>query len=514
MQRLGGQRLSHVLPFRTPSSTKIQIRSSHQNPYWIDVPKWPVNPKRKKWKTFEASSLILDLDAEDNRYVRPYDKDVDSIIAQKVFEEELVKRRVAEFEQISQDNEDRFNATATNQFGAWRISDLDVLSTALDGPPVSETERPNNAHSFGEIKGDVFKMNGIPTQVWNSNSRSLAYMVRRQEMAQRRQPSIGEEALLEDTLQKCHSFLEVERLVSNVIQTPEGLQILSKCTESLGQICEVVAPTTTPPQMLPFLNDLVLNLDSQGLHISSSLLWRAFWACLECGIFSMAQRYTKMIHSRKYTLDKKQAFASLKLLSNSIPTLWREDIDIRFGSDTTHKLLAIYGLLTGRILGEEQPQPSLLDIVVGNQNIFNSKNSRIFDLYVATLARLGAVRTLWYLWHRGESSTKGAMADYAKGDIYGRAIQDLINDNSRFGDLARGPQFARTTGKLDEDCRFDMEAIINMATFTPTHDTGATYTVDNTTIRGIFRKESIMEAMSTLRAYLKLIMPPTTVKNE
>ncbi|KAI1378279.1 hypothetical protein F4677DRAFT_412771 [Hypoxylon crocopeplum] len=485
-------------------------------------------PLRSKYRTYEASNLVLDLDAEHNDYVRPYNEDVDGALApdwsHEVRELRPIQARIADFEKQSQDYEEHFRTTAADKFGSWRILDYDILSVALDNLSMRETAgRPSidiNRH-VDQVTNSILEENGIPHFVRNSPSKTIAYMLRRQRLAQRLQPEVGDEGSLEEALGNCHSFFGIERLVTNVIQTPQGCQLVSACTDALERVCANLAGTASPAEILSFLNNLIINLDSQGLYVSPSLLTRAYVASLQCCAFTTAQKYMKILRG-KTEFNETQVLESLELLSTaaSLPGGIRLRID---------HLLASYSLLTGRVLGEDAaPQPSLQDLIF-------KCGPHAFRQYLTCLARLGAFRTMWYMWHTQSKSAEDyatsnrreglspsvsigaarmatdpdARLDFIKAMNFAIAIREAFSVNSRFAEISQAPEFARVAGQYDEDCQLDMAAMIKSADILSTRDRGGTHRFETDEMRGIFGKESVQEAMLALQSYLSRVQLPS-----
>ncbi|KAI2618698.1 hypothetical protein GGS26DRAFT_574185 [Hypomontagnella submonticulosa] len=515
MQRLGGPWLPHVPPLRTPSSTQFRAQYSKRmrRPVRLSERKAPL---RDNFLTFEASSLILDLDAENNKYVRPYDPQVDGVPTTSLLygqrKSSSVERRIEQFEKQSQEYKELSEATAADKFSTWRISNYDILSYALD-PPAQFIDPQDTS------VGMVFRMNGIPYNVQDNSSKVVRYMLHRQRKARQVPLGIDDAKSLEDVLidfQKCKfgnpDFTKIQRLITGIIQTPEGSQIVSQCTGKLAHICADVTRTTTPANMLSFLNNLIMNLESQDLSISTALLFRAFITSVRCYAFTTAQKYLKMIRDNSSWVQSAQAVEILRLLERSVAPSEPERAVYRNESDTTHQLLAIYGLLVGRIW-QGATQPSLLNhMPKRDDQFFNT----YLKLYITCLARLGAFRTMWHVWHmEPRNSTSSEDEDKSKASIFSMAIKEAFRTNSRLAELAQSDRFALGSGVYENDCQLDIGTIAMSANVLSTHDEDQ-YQAHPTDWRGIgeiFREKDIRVAMPALQRFLRQI-PTGNVKNE
>ncbi|KAI1766407.1 hypothetical protein GGR53DRAFT_486697 [Hypoxylon sp. FL1150] len=525
MQRLGGAWLPHLpIPSAKPSSN-IQVRFKHMRP-WPSRRTEDVAPLRRNYLMFEASPLVLDLDAEDSPYVRPYDEDVDgrpeSAMSYRFRKLWPVRKFAKRFEIRSRAIDEASRRIVSDKFSPWRITDYDVLSVAIDNSSQKEQAQhistiPNPFRNRDNEMDMVIYSNGIPLTGRKSSVRTIAYMRRRQQLSQRLQPAAGDEKSLNDAIRACHQFLLLDRLITSVMQTPQGCQLVSNCSNTLGQRCTILAKKTPPIQVLPFLNNLIMNLDSQDLPVSKSIIWYAHLSSLRCGVFSAAQKYMKRMDSDNYALDGEQVAFTLQAFQESIAPYHPKDTGTRPKVDIVHQLLAAYSLLVGCELGGSKSQASLRHIVYGHSD---TSSGRV----VACLARLGAFRILWYLWHSDyqragddlmiskyttEPSDREAPLDVKKGqwkiEKFARAVHRAIMANNRFTELADIPGFARATGDYHRDCQLDMEAIIKSADIISTRGDGKSRQVDGKEMIEIFNQSSIQESMMALQSYLSRI---------
>ncbi|KAI0180425.1 hypothetical protein GGR52DRAFT_569168 [Hypoxylon sp. FL1284] len=486
---------------------------------------------RTNYKNFELSTLVLDLDAEDSRYVRPYDGDVDGVPASKrkcdASKFSSVKKRITEFERLSQECNYMSKLTTTTKFISWRVSDHDIFSITLS-PSSSEPD-----HHVNPVTKEVLRWNGVPYIVQHSCSKTIAYLRRRQQLQRRLQPDLGDETALKSALLACDDFQDLERLVTNTIQTRSGRELVSKCSETLGRACKSLAKKTPPAQMLSFLNNLIMNMDSQKLPVSASVLWCAYQSSLSCGIFSTAQKYLKLLHNSR-PLRGTQISRTLESLGEAIAPQNPGDAGTMREADTAHQLLAIYSLLTGRAFEEGMQQSSLRDVLL--QHTISSMAA-----HLTCLARLGAFRTMWYVWrtqyqyvsddfssHKGgvsgssladtaEESSNMAKVGEASSEENGKtfktrafthAIREAIKSNDLLLELIRNPDFTRVAEDYNGNCQLDMEAIINSADMISTWGHDRQLEISPERINIIFSNDSIGGSMLALQHYLSEFLTP------
>lgn len=543
MQRLGDSCLRLKILTISSSTCNLpnQIRSKHN----VITPPWPKYrpedaPLRKKYLTYNVSELILDLEAEDSAYVRPYNEEIDGVPrsawAQHTIESRSKVRRVAIFERQSKEYEAKSRSVQTDKFSAWRISDHDILSVVLanspsarinpDTSPGSDSHTLNDIHPLRTPRASrlvqiLLENNGIPDHVWNSTSKTVTYMLRSQQLAHRRRPSLEDAELFPEALHRCHSFVTFERLVTNMLQTPRGCQIVSLYNDALLSVLSKMENTTPPAEMLPFLHNLILSLESQDLPITFLLLWRAFKTSLLSQAFIPARKYLNMIHDKGHALDDVQIKEALRILV----TIWQSGkpaISSRMAAHATPQLLAVYSLLTGREPWEETSRPSLNDAKTRDPSHLHNR-IHVPKEYITCLAHLGAFRTMWYVW-RARPDNRGVVRrqkskpwnvkqkaadaknrEYVKAKVFANAIREAIEANSRLLEVAQASDFANASGQYEGDCQLDIESIVKSADLISQRSPPSLFLppqISQTKIAKIFRKETISEAMSALRDYL------------
>ncbi|KAI2469197.1 hypothetical protein F4781DRAFT_394943 [Annulohypoxylon bovei var. microspora] len=543
MQRLGSPWLSHVLPLNIPS-TNLQIRSAHvyrRRKLWPD----PKTFRTKPIPLFSISPLLLDLDAEESPYVRNCDENVDGEVSpfelRNYSRDFALTYRAIMFQKSDQRCENKFRGIKTKRFHIWRISDYDVLSFLLDPLLAKETDAPFGDPRTRELQDtmgeelSIIIMNGIPEHVQNKPSKFIRYVLRRQHVTRRYLPGVGGEEELNRVLSQRKvlqdfggNMLMVERIIGDLLQTPEGSKLVSNCTATLGELFTDLALVLPPERLLPFLNNLIINLNSRGLPTSQNLIECAYQASWGCHAFTVTQKYLKMYresgHGSPQFANVLDAFKQVMVIPDNPE------------EDRTHHLLAIYGLLTGRLLGEDLSQPSFRD------GIYKCTRMQ-FTEYVTFLARLGAFRTMWYIWHMhpGDAVTGHTFnreaetlispplvsldADnmlgvkrFSKAKAFASAIGYTVNVNGRFAELVNAPNFGRTVGKGDEDCELDIQTIMTSTDLLLANQLdqeqqellndlfkGERLEADVEKVEEIF-EGSIQEAMPALQSYLNHVL--------
>ncbi|KAI1502281.1 hypothetical protein F5X99DRAFT_408233 [Biscogniauxia marginata] len=546
MQRLGNPGLIQRPPARTPP-WDCQVRYKHRKRLW---PKRTQVPMRTEVPPFEASPLLLDLEAEGNKYVRAYNEELDGVPepARNFFERQKLpmRKRVENFEAQSAQYKAAFKKTAAEKFDAWHISDHDIFTTTLLGTPPPSTRmdhdhipQPNSSTQPDEMTNYILDQNGIPHMIRDDTTKLLRYMVRGQWLARRLSRTTRDEEPLEHALQRCQIFPEIKRLIVRLLQTPEGCQLVSQSASTLVSVCKDSLNQVAPLHVLSFLNDLTLNLSERGQQIPADILECGLETSLQCRAFETAQMYLKFLLEANHILPNPAILHILRTLRDFVTPDDIETTESSFQNNSANQYLAVFSLLTGRVFGEESTQPSLRDTLC--HSIGES-----YQIYLECLAQLGAFRTMWHEWQLDmaptqpthpkveystqekrlvetpgdgppsieiiESRTEDGLGERkgtAKQEAFTKAIHFAISTSNRVKNLAKLPDFAVATGRYPEDYQLDAKTIIEAAGLSSMqcgrsqHNTDLQADMhDGKELVQIFSKRSIHEALLSLQVFL------------
>ncbi|KAI0887418.1 uncharacterized protein GGS22DRAFT_157134 [Annulohypoxylon maeteangense] len=526
MQRLANPSLPHVLPLNIPL-TNIQIRSMskfrRRGP-----PNVPKEDPTGETLSFNATALLLDLDSEDSPYVRPFDKTTLGEPAPLRYEKfrrtRLERFHANRFQKTAEMYANDFKGVRKDRFSVWRISDYDVLSFILDSSfedeqtPAQEIEQTEQTGGRGidaRLKGEkssIIKWNGIPERKKDVPADLVSYVLRRQLIARRLHPGSGDSESLRRALLKVSlapepekRLLSYERIIEGVIQTPEGSKLVSDCSKVLGSLCKDIAPKIPPKRLLPFLNNVVINLNSRGLPISPALLWCGYQVSYEGRSWHMFQKYMGMV--REEGFDAGPRFIQVH---HAFQQIMAASTKPRRGMP--HTILYIYGLLTGRLLGEDSSHPSFHD----HLSCFTRTQ---FTGYLASLAQLGAFRSMWYIWRMfpedmGNDPTSRILMDkfkvkpFSKARAFAQAISYAVQVNSRSAEVIQAPGFTHVAEDRDKNCELELQTIMTSADLLlpdiikENSKLLPKCFIANQHMINIFEEKSLQEAMSALQSYL------------
>ncbi|GAP89701.1 putative methylmalonate-semialdehyde dehydrogenase protein [Rosellinia necatrix] len=466
------QRLRSPLLFQTlPASARLwECQRRHIRHHKGRQKRRTEGPLRNTYPTFDISSLLLDLDAEGARGVRNFDSQLDGVPREGGVwnERELqpIKERIADFERAYRESDSKFKSLSADRFHPLHISDLDFLAAALFGQPNapgtaarSRSGASSPVSSYEGMLDSALDMNGIPRSTRINTESTIKYMLRRRAVARDVSPEPGDETSSRLAFDKYRTFSEIDRLVTRMIQTPEGCQLLSSASDELHASL-IGLSDMKPIRLLSLLNNVLINLDRHGLHVSTKLYELGIWTALKFQAIATAHRYITRMVARGYHSEEFMKSILNQLSESSIAT--SHFISYQFQLNPSSRLGMVFSLLTGYVPGEEKSTVSLRSFV-------NRENPNSFRLYIRCLARLGAFRTIWHEWHAADSKLQGIGADahrlsaFTENGYLVVAILEALAKNNDMGNLIKSPEFTNVTGNFREDCQLDMSAISKWA---------------------------------------------------
>ncbi|KAI1807937.1 hypothetical protein F4811DRAFT_376282 [Daldinia bambusicola] len=454
---------------------------------------------------FELSELLLDLDAENSPYVRPFDEHIDGTTRtpkeQRRREIRPIRKLAGRLQNLSKKYERQFAETASSKFSVWRITNYDILAVVLRDPL---KKKPSLYENYAmNKKNSLFDRNGIPYNVLDSPAKTVAYMLHRQKIANRIEPTRDDLKEFQEAIDSCRYLHEIERLVMDVIQTSAGRWLIANSTDAFAKMCTRVVKTARPDAMLSFLNNLIMFLIQEKAGVPSLLLDCAITTSMQLGILETAQKYMGMARDRGTILHRKQVVTILRTLDGSI-TPATTDTGPYIPKDPTYPLLAIYGFLTGRVMGERELQPSIGDLM-SDSTLWGACHKQ----YLLCLARLGAFRAMWHVWL---AHPKPLIGQTPKAGVFAEAINKALSANCHLAKLSRAPSFTRVGQTYADHYQFDMRIIIESAgVFTmpqPTSEKSGQFPpISSKEIEVSFENGDIGESMLSLQGLLSSRIP-------
>ncbi|KHN99456.1 uncharacterized protein MAM_02309 [Metarhizium album ARSEF 1941] len=383
----------------------------------------------KEYEFFEMPNLLLDLDAEGTRHVRPAeDADEKLMMARwtEVPRRKAARTRLKLFEAQLFESRRKAHEIISQPTNIWRITDHDIVSAALHGgsgpqrKPARESkpadiisERINvpKSPSNSEIIKRLLLENGIPGHAANQDQLLLHWMTRRYHSLTRasrnREPPAPSPAQLTRALKTQTTILGVRRLVSQALSAGTSVdsfrsktkpdlnlphQIRSTCSRILGQD---PLNRNLRLQALTFLGNLSERLPSLGLPLGPVLCGLALKLCSEVGSLEALSRWLHRIHntsinSELSTEDVVSALTALQSISV-------DEHDAMLQTVEQRQLL--FQLLTGIDENNTIAKDAFRTFFTTFPEEHGSSTARhAYSAYVTLLGNLGAARTLWREW--------------------------------------------------------------------------------------------------------------------
>lgn len=439
-----------------------------QTPRGVTVKPPSDRHRRRRRVDFELPDVVLDLDAENSPYVRPFNKQ--DAVQQKakwgynpVIPE--VEKRVEDLEaDISKDGVKMRRMLAARHH-PFKISDHDVLSVALlggdasasslaDGEATDEGDPRRNA--LLKSRDHALHANGIPQRILDGDANTIVhFMLHRQKLAsashETASASTESDANTWDTFQgavkRCDTIMELERLCSNsLLSGHEGITAASMdhVALRLEKMKAVSAPDEETRHALKLVNNLTMRQLSANADLSPSMSLLGLFLAANLRLLPAIMQYLHICLSQGFIGNSQDKPETLGVIGQSIlETLEKGDGSAR---GTRPEL---FTLLTGRALAGSAVQPALLRSSVSN----SEEDPGTHHIYVQLLGQLGAYRLLWHSWKRiAEKRMRHYEPLYYAAFV--RCVEVLHNAKS-----VVGLDCTTATGDLERDAELDLQAI-------------------------------------------------------
>ncbi|ETS85722.1 hypothetical protein PFICI_03747 [Pestalotiopsis fici W106-1] len=433
--------------------------------------------------TYTVNRLLLDLDAEDAEHVRPYDPDIDgkpeNRHAKRIRMGAQADGRIEIFFGYAKKRDRTFYNTCRSRAVEWYINDLVIISTLLGGraqnhqsldQESSDTTDGRSSQSVNNtlhgISDEGMEMNGIPRTANNFNL--ISYMLHRQKQTLDSHSTLHDftkgmsRKVMHDMIWKSNSVMEIKRPLFFIANTVYGSELVSKQSRQLAETCSRVVgdcqdvsemDKSTALEMLKLCNDLVLHLLKEKLPIDQQLWCLGFELAVRLSAFPAARMYLETglrlgeqnLHGTNFLLRPLQAL--LRSMESS---------------PSGHHA-AIFGLLTGQDLSGHQSPFSVQSMIES----IKPSDPAIYQTYIHILGELGALRTLWHLFHQlprlldtrndGTSQIVPDLKEFNDQFVYAFLRSSRHVGNNRIS--VRDMRLAETTGNYIHDCELDLQTI-------------------------------------------------------
>ncbi|KAL6910625.1 hypothetical protein GGI43DRAFT_17672 [Trichoderma evansii] len=417
------QRRSKAFVRRIDKNNEVYYTISNKRP-----PKSPDSiPVRDDF--FEMPDLLLDLDAEDSRFVRPVDEADDLRLERKW---DVNPKRLAVQDQLkelqTQISESRRKADdiLSNPTNIWRLSPQDILSAALRGTPTvvdeihppmmtPEASRDSKELALGNdsrLLETLCRENGIPSHALRDDRVLLEWMWLRYKNLKRSMENRSEEPLspaqLSDALKDQTSILGIRRLVFHSLRSVEVAktyfpkqkggnngpnvphEIRNACLRAIAEQPEKAAAHL---ETLSFLGNLAARLSG---HIGPTLTGLALRLSAEAGVVGAISEWLRRgFADNTWEINRASSTDVAETLKTFIQQLSR-------GLYAVHDRQLLFQLFTGiehDSLSNDSFRSLPLYYLSEQSKVSTDEAYDMYASYIMLLGHLGAVRTLWKEWY-------------------------------------------------------------------------------------------------------------------
>jgi hypothetical protein len=386
---------------------------------------------------FEMPDLLLDLDADGSRFVRPVDEADDERLERKwdVNEKRLaVQDHLKELQKQIAESRRKADDILSNPANIWRLSSHDILSAALRGtsrvvneahsvtiiPEASRGSAEPALRQDSKLIETLCRENGIPPHAMQDDRILLEWMWLRYKTLKRSRTNRSEEPLspsqLSDALKDQTTIIGIRRLVFHSIRLAETAkayfpkqkgaddstpdvshEIRNACLNVLAQNSE---RATAHLEILSFIGNLAVRLSLHDRNVGPELTGLALRLSAAVGVTGAISDW---LHRGFVDNTWQQYAAPSSDVAEALKTIIQHLSSARKGGlYAVGDRELLFQLLTGI---DEQPTlssysfRSLSLFYLGEQSKVSTDVAYgMYESYITLLGHLGAVRTLWKEW--------------------------------------------------------------------------------------------------------------------
>lgn len=423
--------------------------------------------RRRRRVEFELPDVVLDLDAEDSPYVRPYDnQDAVQQRAKWGYDPVLpeVEQRVDKLRRDMFKDDMNMRQMLAARHHPLKISDHDVLSVALLGGNASASslgageavdEGAHRRKALLEHRDYALHANGIPQRIQARDANTIIhFMLHRQQLASASHEPASTSSdvdadtsdTFEDASQRCKGIVQLERLCSNSLSSgPEAVS-----TASMDHVARRLEefknanPKRRTQHALKLVNNLTMRLLSANTDLSPSMSLLGLVMAANLRLLPAIMQYLHICLSQGFLGKPQDKPEMLGEIGQGI----LEALERGHGSARGTRP-ELFTLLTGRTHVGSAVQPALF----GSSVRSGAEDPHTHHVYVQLLGQLGAYRLLWHSWKRGAEERMRHYEPYYYA-AFVRCAEVLHDAKS-----VAGLDCTTATGDLERDAELDLQTI-------------------------------------------------------
>ncbi|KAM0265205.1 hypothetical protein ACHAQJ_000358 [Trichoderma viride] len=390
---------------------------------------------------FEMPDLLLDLDADGSRFVRPVDEADDERLERKwdVNPKRLaVQDHLKELQKQILESRRKAEDILSNPANIWRLSSHDILSAALRGTTTAVNETHSAmmiseaSHGSGEVTPrqdsrsieTLCRENGIPSLAMQDDRILLEWMWLRYKNLKRSVTNRSEEPLspsqLSAALEDQASITGIRRLVFHSLKLAETAktyfpkqkgtvdrltsepdvshEIRNACLTILTQHPDKAAAHL---EILGFIGNLAARLSLHGRNVGPALTGLALRLSAAAGVTGAISEW---LHRgivdntwEQYAAPSSDVAETLRILIQNLRG------PEKGGLYAVHDRQLLFQLLTGiderHSLSGDSFRSLSLFYLSEQSKVSTDEAFGTYESYITLLGHLGATRTLWKEWH-------------------------------------------------------------------------------------------------------------------
>lgn len=416
-------------------------------------------PTKQRFPTFQLPDVVLDLDAEDNPHVRPYDQETDGPLQDSQWGYDPIvdeaRRQAREENSRLERNSYYLKQAVARPFKSRHMSEHDLMMvTLLGGSSVFDIcKAPSLALRSDRRKASLWfalGWSGIPLPIVKLEANKvIPFMLQRLRLVadalkdkSRRSP---EEADDDDTFKKrlaeCKNLYQLRKLCSRIDNASSGIELGADSTNEIYKTLSTFwrHGVSTAEETLRFVNNMFIKRLTSGKELNRSMALLGVQLSTAIGLLPCILQHLQICLSLGIIDEaiEKTSPARIQIARSILAALERGDVTGRGVREQ------IFTLTTGRRSTDLPPSRSLLGLFPKD----HTEDPAVFNLRVQLLGELGAVRLLWHQW-RGPDYQVFIMA-------FRRCAQILASAGAAGSDV----NITTVTGDVEKDAALDLRTI-------------------------------------------------------
>lgn len=445
---------------------------------------------KRKFPTVELPEIVLQLDAENSPYVRPFSGRDSRQQHGRWASEPGVPEAMSRARKLTKDmarDGKMMHYQASRPDTTESISDYDVLAIALlGGSAVSASledfrVREKRSQRLRPIMFRALRKHGIPERILAGDAnKAIPFMLHRQQLARAEEGTGGLEAF-RLSLRGMPTLSQLRRLCAGRTKVSEQIWTDQTSIDNVVHSLRSMPPRPLD-DVLKFVNNFTIRQLSEDAGPNASMSLYGLETASKVNLLAPIVQYLQICLSQGFLDKDDKRTKILEMVGRGML------VALERGQGTARGTRPeLFTLLTGRSLDNSELQPALF----GLERVQRQENPKVHLIYARLLAELGALRLLWYAW-REDLETVDATT-------FTRCVEVLSSAKGN-----AGMDHTTVTGDMEKDADLDLWAINSLDAY-HTSVTRASYSSSfagpftSSEIRQAYESADIHQAMERFR---------------